>query len=91
MCGHLITCIRYSCAHQYPDGRHWLDCSRKSCRLSQVHNKMPHNCAAECTEIIFPDQHIVLPADVHSEQCDACLGIPPANVINRVQRGGHGY
>lgn len=76
MCYHLVTYIEYECSHQVLDRRHYIDCNTWTCRLSRFHNPTEHDCAAECTETILPDQSIIM--EGRRRPCDTCLGIIPA-------------
>ncbi|KZT10860.1 uncharacterized protein LAESUDRAFT_693264 [Laetiporus sulphureus 93-53] len=86
MCYHLVTYYEYLCAHQVPTRRHYIDCNQLTCRLSRFHNPVDHDCEADCTAIILPDQHIVM--ERRPEQCFTCRGLPTPPVQGPDVAGG---
>ncbi|KAF9815571.1 hypothetical protein IEO21_04492 [Rhodonia placenta] len=77
MCFFITTYRQYSCGHEVPELRQWVDCNQRRCRSSQRHDPTEHSCPDECTDVPRVDQHLVVGWPPF--QCNACRGIHTAN------------
>ncbi|KIJ65169.1 hypothetical protein HYDPIDRAFT_131516 [Hydnomerulius pinastri MD-312] len=72
MCFKFIQCAEHSCNHPSVTKQQIVDCNKRNCRFSGLHNGHTHQCTATCAQRLLPDQSIIM--DTLSYPCSRCRG-----------------